>query len=145
MKTWLHTAIEKAIVEQLRTFKDAVGPQLCCEVGGLDTGPAIDLLMTAFRSWQRDIVIGFFEVGNRTRGCMMEIDEVERILRNAVHTEEVVSVVDVTLIGGCAIDFTPEDGGTIELLVTAWGSHEGMAKEVAERIGDDKGCLFRGN
>jgi len=88
-------------------------------------------------------MIGFFHVGSTTRACLFDISEIESILRKMLTTEEVVEIADLTMLGGCSIDFSPEEGGTVEVLVTAWGAHESMASELAEELGNVG--TFRGN
>lgn len=69
--------------------------------------------------------------------------ELEQILRKATQTEEVIAISDLTVLGGCILDFSPDGDETVEMLLTCWGKHESMAKDVAGQLADS--TLFRGN
>jgi hypothetical protein len=142
MKTWLAPNIGEAIRNAISGERSASMPHLSCEAGGLDSGHVANLLVSAVREWRQEIVVGFFRVGKGrkecVRACILSVADLEQIVVDAAKTEEVVSIADMTAMGGCDFDMSPEESptqvGAIELLVTAWGVHESMIVSLASKL-----------
>ena len=142
MRVWLDTAIDKALQNVVNDREVSLPPQLSCEGHGLEPHQAVEILRSAIDSWQQELVLGFFRTGTgrreQVRACLFDTSELSGIIEAALESEEVVSIVDITMLGGCAFDLSPEEApnphGTVELLLTAWGSHEPMVKKLAEEL-----------
>lgn len=143
MKIWVDSRLEEAVRSQIIEERRRTGPQLCCEARGIDPARAVKLLIWTIRAWEREIVFGSFHVDGRSGSCLFDMLELETVLHEAVESEEVVAITDVATLGGCVIDFSADGERTVEVLVTAWGKHEGMARDLAEKLGNAQ--LFRGN
>lgn len=142
MKTWLEPTIGEAVRKAMSDERLASMPHLSCEAGGLAPALVAKLLMSAIREWKQEIVVGFFRLSEGgkevVRACLITVDELEQIVQDAASSEEVVSVADVTAMGGCAFDMSPEESpsqeGALDLLLTAWGIHESMVDTVAAKL-----------
>lgn len=147
MRTWLEDQIGEAIRTCSAHQKNS-GPALSCEADHLPRDDAKEAVIASVREWQQAILIGFFRNGSgrreRVRACLLDIAELTPIIDAVMATEEVVSILDPSAMGGCTFDFSPDEDpnpdNTVELLVTAWGKHEAMIEPLAERL---KGVIFR--
>lgn len=143
MKLWLDDRIGEAIRKCTGDAAAAADPHLSCELRGLTPKQAKDFLLSVFREWDQEFVIGYFRVGKarreRVRACLFDLHELDGIIDDALCSEKVVSVVDIAAMGGCAFDLSPEeepnDAETIELLLTAWGAHEAAVTKLAAQLG----------
>ena len=148
MKIWLADEIGEAIRTCSARHRKLTGPELSCEADNLPRDEAKQALISSICEWQREILIGFFRVASgrreRVRACFVNIAELAPIVDAAVASEEVVSILDPSEMGGCTFDFSPDEDpnpdASVELLVTAWGTHEEMIEPLAERL---KGVVFR--
>jgi hypothetical protein len=144
MKVWISQKMADLIREWLHNIRSQIGPQLCCEKNGLNTDEAVTMVLNVIRDWGRELVLCFLFRGSQWRSCLVSLSVLQNILQKAVETEEVVSIIDIVSLGGCTVDFTPDnEGKTVELLLTAWGEHEESARVLAERLGEVN--PFRGN
>lgn len=142
MKTWVNRGLGEIFRKRISELIAESAPQLCCEACGHDIDSLLLQVSDAIRDWGRDQLLALFFQGNGVRVCIVDREGVRDLICGAVESEEVVSFVDVTSIGGCAVDFSPKEDAQIEVLFTAWGCHESSAKELADRFGVD---VFRGN
>jgi hypothetical protein len=110
---------------------------------GVNAAVGCRALADEFRSWNRDVLFAYFDVGNKTRLAAVDVVEVETLLRDAVVSGSVVGVDDFTIPGGCSFDFTDRGDGEAELLVACWGSKESVADRLLSRF--PAGVIFSGN
>ncbi len=143
MKLWLDDRIGESLHKCTADAAALSDPHLSCEIAGLKSEQATEFLLSAFRDWGQDLMLGYFRVGHgrreRVRACLFDFHELGGMIDDALRSEVVVAVADITAMGGCAFDLSPEqepnEAGTVDLLVTAWGVHEAMVTGLARRLG----------
>ena len=143
MTMWMNQKYADAIGREVNDVKASLGPQLCCEVQGGDAGVLVRKVVELVGAWQRKLVGCFVYRGAVWRLCVVSLNELSQLLEKAVANEEVISILDLTLPGGCSVDFTPESDEKVEMLITSWGQHEGTTEKFAQDLGNLE--MFRGN
>jgi len=143
MKLWLDNYIGNAIHAASVEHRSTIGPKLCCEVNEGDPDHIAARLADAIREWDSKLIVGFFRFGEVIRTCVFSMDDLMDVVLEAIETEEVISLMDLASVGGCVFDFSRDGDRTVEFLVSAWGSHESMSKDLSEQIPNS--FLFRGN
>jgi hypothetical protein len=118
------------------------GPQLCCEAESSDSTDLLNSVVSAVVAWEKAHILCLAQKGGIIRGSIMDVPDVKEAVSEALETENAVSFVDIGILGGCTVDFSPLPEGTIEVLLTAWGSHESTAEDLARSLGTE---VFRGN
>ena len=145
MKIWLEAGIGEAVRQRSAQERKLAGPALSCEADHVAPDRAKELVLSAIRGLKEDVLIGFFSVGSGrrecVRACLLDMFEVARVIDAALVSEDVVTLRDPTVLGGCTFDFSPDEvqgeQATVELLVTAWGVHEEMVTRLAEVLGEE--------
>lgn len=143
MKTWLNARVAEAIRKCTSDYRSGLGPQLCCELTGVEVDVAVQSIVTAIRSWNREIMAAYLWKGSTVRVCLLDVSEIEQVLHGVVATEQVVAIADLTMLGGCVVDFSLNEAETVDVLLTAWGKHESTATNVASQFPMTR--TFRGN
>lgn len=141
MKAWLNHEYSESFIRSSSELSEKFGAQLSCEAEHCESEQVIETIIQLLVAWEREILACSLFRGSQWRVCLVSLDELRSLLRNAVDTEEVVSIDDLATAGGCCIDFSPEADGKTEVLLTAWGQHEEMVHAMARRV--DGAVVFK--
>lgn len=142
MRTWLNGRLVELVREFVSLEMKSRGPQLCCEAKSTDPAALVNSVVSQIKAWKKAHVLCLAREGGTVRGRIIDLADVSAVVARAVDSEDVVSFIDITELGGCAVDFSPLPQGAVEVLLTAWGSRESTAENLAITW---ETKVFRGN
>jgi len=138
MAFWFHQEIAENIGKSLTAAQTRAEPRLCCEVETSEPVKAIELIIQFIKNWNRQTVGCYFLRGSEWRLQGVNPSELREILVPAIETEEVISIFDFLLRGGCTLDFSPAESHQYELLFEAWGAYEEDASQLNGFLGGEE-------
>jgi len=133
--------LDELLFAWAKSIRKEYGEALSFEVSGISLESGIKLVCDAFNAPEFDLLVA--TVGSGGQSLLFRRDQLPILLHRLAETEVVAGISPTSASGRFVLDFTKEESGTYNLLLSGTGTFEKIVAECKTARPD--GALFRGN